>query len=597
MLDRFQRQSDPIYLADLDRCQPESALSRTARRFAWRMLDFETDKAAGTLLFAGEETEAAEITYPLEVDGWHDVYIGLFNNAWRPYEAQRVFARLSRDAAFSLIYLPVPSERPWGVPTDDQKQGPRIQDVFWKTADLTGRTLAFRQPCQRAVPDEQAFGNISGKVWLAYVKLVPLTDEEVRELERDRSDPSNRRLFAYNDSWFDGDRGYRMPGGRSEETAIQAQLEPYRHTDFGRIYWDGAHGDICNYLTRIGRVWDHRGIRTEDPPRRYDRLAREAWDDYVELGIDPFRVAADFVHGLGMEFHACYRIGWRPFYWPPPFDEFNRGGLYDQRPELRCVGRDGQPSLGLSYAFPETRRYVLSLIREMTEYPIDGVAILYNRQPPFLEYEQPLVEGFREEFGVDPRRLPETDSRWLDYKSRILTGFMRDLKAELAEAAEMQGRSGFLPVTVWLFGSREENLLYGIDVERWVEEGLVDTLIPYTSARSLFSFQMAWEDPGEVTYWVRLAREGNCRLALNVMPRDLNAVQYRNKAGQLYSLGVEHLAFWDTAIAGGQASETLARLGHKEEIAAWIMAGRPEPQSTSSPLWKLGEWDLSYFPE
>ena len=123
MLDRFQRRNEPIYLADLDRCQPETALSRTARRFAWRMLDFETDKAAGTLLFAGEETEAAEITYPFEVQGWHDVYIGLFNNAWRPYEAQRVFTRLSGDPAFSLIYLPVPSERAWGVPADDQKQG------------------------------------------------------------------------------------------------------------------------------------------------------------------------------------------------------------------------------------------------------------------------------------------------------------------------------------------------------------------------------------------------------------------------------------------------------------------------------------------
>ena len=59
MLDRFRRQNDPVYLADLDRCQPATALSRTARRFAWRMLEFETDTAVGTLLFAGEETEAA----------------------------------------------------------------------------------------------------------------------------------------------------------------------------------------------------------------------------------------------------------------------------------------------------------------------------------------------------------------------------------------------------------------------------------------------------------------------------------------------------------------------------------------------------------
>ena len=591
------RTNPPIYLADMDRCLPSSALTRKSQRFHWTMLDFETDAAKGTLLFAGEETQAPELTYPLEREGWYDIHIGFFNTAWRPYEDQRLWAKLKDDPAYSLIRLRPPSDLPWGVPPDDQVKGPRIQDVFWKTADLTQQTILFRQPCLRVVEETGAFGNPCPKVWIAYLKLVPLSKTEVQELLADRSRSENKRLFAYNDSWVTGDRGDIMPEGESNAASIKSHLEPYRHSDFSRIYWDGAHGDMCNYLTEIGRMWIPEHVRTDDPPRLYDRLTLVAWDEYVKKDIDPFQVAADFSHEIGLEFHACYRLGWRPFYWPPPFEEFNLGGFYDQHPELRCVGRDGRDSLGLSFAFDETQQFVLSLIGEMASYPIDGVCMLYNRQPPFMEYEAPLVDGFQSEYGEDPRELDEADTRWLAYRSQFLTRFMRKLRQNLDDLAGKQQRSQPYPVSAWVFGSEEENLFYGIDVRGWLEQGLVDTLIPYTSAKKLFSFELAWEKPSDVEYWLSLTQGTQCQVAFNLMPRDMDARQYRRKANALYQLGVEHLAFWDTAITGGRDSEALRRLGHREEIAEWISAGEQVLERPSSPLRKLERWDLDYFPE
>ena len=308
------RTHPPIYLADMNSCLPESALSRQGKRFHWRMLDFETDAAQGTLLFAGEETQAPELTYPLEREGWHDIHIGLFNTAWRPYEDQRLWAKLEDDPTYSLIHLPPPSDLPWGVPPDDQVKGPQIQDVFWKTSDLTGQTILFRQPCLRVVEEAGAFGNPCTKVWIAYIKLIPLNEAEVEGLLADRGRSENKRLFAYNDSWFTGDRGGIMPEGESNAASIKSHLEPYRNSDFSRIYWDGAHGDMCNYLSQIGRMWIPEHVRTDDAPRLYDRLTLVAWDEYVKKGLDPFQVAADFSHEIGLEFHACYRLGWRPFY-------------------------------------------------------------------------------------------------------------------------------------------------------------------------------------------------------------------------------------------------------------------------------------------
>ena len=38
----------------------------------------------------------------------------------------------------------------------------------------------------------------------------------------------------------------------------------------------------------------------------------------------------------------------------------------------------------------------------------------------------------------------------------------------------------------------QENLINGMDVEAWVNEGVVDTLIPYTSAPNLSGMAAGW---------------------------------------------------------------------------------------------------------
>ena len=64
---------------------------------------------------------------------------------------------------------------------------------------------------------------------------------------------------------------------------------------------------------------------------------------------------------------------------------------------------------------------------------------------------------------------------------------------------------------------------------------------------------------GDVEAWRALVRGTSCRLALNVMPRDMDGEQYLRKAHALYQLGIDHLAFWDTPIVGSPASPVLRR--------------------------------------
>ena len=74
---------------------------------------------------------------------------------------------------------------------------------------------------------------------------------------------------------------------------------------------------------------------------------------------------------------------------------------------------------------------------------------------------------------------------------------------------------------------------------------------------------------------------------------------YRRKAAMLYEAGVDNFFFWDSAGASGRANfspawQALRRLGHREEVEAWIRSGEPGLVPASGPLHQLGDYDLTY---
>lgn len=558
----------PIYLTDLDRCRPKSALAPKRTKRCWKMMPYSTESLTGTMLVAGEETEAAEVTYPLSVRGWHAIYLGMYSER----QQARVMVRLSGDPAFS---------------TAMREQASyfmsRIEDVFWKCANLTGQEIIFRQDCSPIVPAGQQYGNSCAKAFIAYIKLVPLSEEEVRALQFDRSRSDTRRLFAHDDAW-----SFHYWFRPTTEADIRRQIEPYRHTDFVRLYWEAAQGDRCNYFTRIGRYPSDESIM--DFPRSGDRLAAESFRQLREKGIDPLRVAAAAAREIGLEFHAAFRT--EAFVFAPPGEEWATGGFYDKHPELRCMGRDGSQAPRISYAFPETQEFVISILKEMAEYPVEGICLLYNRRPPMVMYEKPLIEGFQKEFGEDPRTLDERDPRWLRYRCSALTEFMRKVRKEMDASGKRQGRPKRLVLSAWVMPTEEENLFYGLDLQTWIREELIDTLIPYGSVRHQYG---PW-NPRDVEFFAILTKGTGCQLAMNIMPRVLPPEDFRRRAHALYQVGVQYLAFWDCNMRYNLSPSwhALCELGHSKEIEAWVRAGEPSLEPASMELHRLGGIDMRY---
>ena len=579
--------SEPVYISDLSQCQPPEAISSVAKPGHWRAVAYETDRVSGTMLIAGAETAAPEIVCPLEVSGWHGVHFGVFADYNQPIE---FLARLTDEETFSMPKMPqLQPQRQDGVLVTPAYRTKQIHELFWKAADLSGQDLVLGQRAVRVSDGDSIGSHQCPTARIAYVKLVPLDEQEVSDLEADIARTDTKRLFAHNDAH--GVHYFFRPTTPEE---VRRHIEPFRDSDFSRLYWEAGAGDGLQYFTRIGRPVTLDGM--EDFGTSGYRFMSESWRIFRDMNIDPFQVALDYSHDVGLEFHAAYRVA--GFHFPPPHEHFNHGdSFYKRHPELRGTDRDGRVTPRISYSYTESRRYVISILREIASYDVDGIALLYNRRPPLVDYEPPLVEGFKREYGEDPRGLPENDLRWLAYRARTLTEFMREVREAMDAAEAKKGRNRRIDITAVVMSNEEENLFNAIDVRAWVKEGLVDTLVPYSSVPGLDSLNESWTDPGDADFWLQLTAGTSCKLSLNIMPREMPPDAYYRIADQLYQAGVEHLFFWDCDARRNDYSPSwnaLRRLGHRGEIEAWAASGEPSLTPPPVAISKLGDWDTRY---
>jgi hypothetical protein len=580
----------PLYLADLDRALPASAQAKSWQPHRWKQYPFETPQVKGVMLACGQNTGVPDLEYVLPQKGWYAISFGLQSHYWE----SRLQVRFKNDPIFSVLTPNNLAEA--GMMWDDIQwskhayNSPGIEELFWRHAELGGKhsSLILRQLKVHALPGgEDAFGNIFSPCWLAYIKLVPLSEAEVAQIQADRRRTDTRRLFAADDA-FSATALYRF---RTADD-VRRQIEPYRDTDFARMYWEAGAGDVTNYPSQVGRQNSQAWMA--EHYRLCDRLRSASVQDFQRAGLDPFKIALEHSHAVGLEFHASYRVA--GFHFPAPEDEWNAGGLYEKHPEWRSRDRLGRVAPRLSYAVLGVQAYVLSLHEEIvTNYPVDGISLLFNRRLPILGYDDPLVESFQAKHHLDPRTLPANDPRWLAHSAEVLTGFMRELRRRMQAAATRQGRKP-IGITAVVMSSIEENYSYGLDLAAWVKEGLIDTLIPYSSVKGINSRVHAWEDPAAIAEFVRLTKDMPCKLAPNLMPRGLTPEQYKRRADGLYRAGVEHLFFWDCF---GRTNfdpswTTLTRLGHKDELADWSARGGPPVTRPRSDLTRIGDWDLTY---
>ena len=89
----------------------------------------------GVMLMAGPETEAPEIAYPLEVEGWRAVSIGFYSTNPGP--------QAGSATSWSGCRATTPSRCSIRCGADAFEQQGQLEEIYWKTADLTGQQIVF----------------------------------------------------------------------------------------------------------------------------------------------------------------------------------------------------------------------------------------------------------------------------------------------------------------------------------------------------------------------------------------------------------------------------------------------------------------------
>lgn len=502
------------YLSDMSKCLPQSAHCRSIRAGHWRLLEYESDEVSGTMMFAGPLTDVPDVSYPLDVKGWHAIYIGYATQIHGEHVA--VKARLQSDPCFQTI-------------EDDELDGLEvmtIREVFWRYADLTDEQIVFRQHSRQAgIPGIDGFGRRSGGV--AFVKLEPLLDTQVTRIREDRADTSRRRVIVSNDGGCIGALNV------TTEEDILEHVELYRNSDVGRIDWSVVSGEIAKYPSRIG---DNLHERDSDVAfSAYGKAYVDNLRTLIDKGLIPHRVAMKHAHSIGMQFYYMFRMALGPGSSP----------LFEQRPELCMVDRDGTHLPKLSFAFAEVQQRVLDLMQEVIDDEVDGINICWIRGLPVIGYEQPVVDAFKNEYGEDIRSVPEDDPRICRIQAGFMTDFMRKVRALANDLGHKRGRP--LAICAMVSGPMAAALRDACDINTWVQDKLVDEMV----GAAVMTRYLQANGVKEMIYSGPLGRNAYLRSAII-----------------LAETGADGLFIWDVIGVQNLASHwaMIRRLGHTDEL-------------------------------
>ncbi|MAE66109.1 MAG: hypothetical protein CMJ18_17700 [Phycisphaeraceae bacterium] len=470
----FVNDDASVLISDMSRCRPAEALSDRRRNDRWHLIPYTAEAFDGKILGAGTLADVPDVTLPLNASGWHAVLVGIWNPHYAYDGAFRIKLKLEGDEAFQPISEPEPPlEWPGRV---------EFVEVFFTYADLSGRDLVIRK---------QSKGR-PAHAYVGYARLVPLAVDEVRRIEQHRAATDTRMMYALNDG-----NGLFYLGPTTREDLLE-EVEQYRHSDVRTLVYAASSGDVVGHPSKVAKPWlADAGDGVCSPGHK---LLRDSVHGLLDNGIVALEVLGEHVRAMGVEFHVMFRMAIVGDV--APSDLWHaESGLVRKHPEWRMVDIDGTPVEKASYAYPEVRAYMLSLIREVIEdYEVDGVNLGFIRGPHFSAYESISVQDFEKEHGIDPRTIDENDVRAQRHRAGYVTALIREARALTEEVSRKKRRRIELSATAYR-GEAAFNLFFDLDLLAWTGEGLVDRL-----------FLTEPFDPD----FLDACRDANCRVVMAV---------------------------------------------------------------------------------
>lgn len=405
-----------LFVTDLKNAfGPVEHISDRGDKTMWCSVPYETIEYKGNLLASPAGQYPGDICYDPKLNGWYKIYV-----AFPGYPISVLNIKLTKDITY--VYIHNHDGDPFS-----------IEEVLWRCADMTNQSISISKT--NTTPNNMA---------LAWLRFVPMSDEEVQAFKADNARTDTKRVYATED----------MGNGiwDNEKCSVddwRAVVSHMRDSDvewFSPEFYNEDFGYSCNFM-------------------KYDR----------------YEAIVDEAHKLGMKVAVSNRMGlWGAGY---PYSYYGCGVRFvDEHPEYHCIDRNGEMVNALSYAYPEVRRLKIQDFVAAAKCGADAVMPLGHRGVPYVLFEKPVADAFYEKYGEYPYELPLDEPRLRDIHCEFMTQYFRELR----EALDNEFGKDKIQIHLRCYNSIEDSAYIGFDVYKLAEEGLLDAVA--THARKFFEF-------------------------------------------------------------------------------------------------------------
>ncbi|MBU3198618.1 hypothetical protein LL037_19320 [Clostridium estertheticum] len=296
---------------------------------------------------------------------------------------------------------------------------------------------------------------------IAYVKLIGLTADQVTLYQKENM---NKQTVMYD---FDGYSDFFSGKYPTVETLKNKTIDRLNGKNVGTVNWClGTTGALSYNSKYAGNAFE--GTEEFDSELRDgDRLAKSQILNILASGKSPLEIVADRGADKGIAVNASLRMD---VFYNPTIYGFLNGNMYNEYKKFAQPG-----NFPLSYYYPEVRNYIKNILIEAGSFNnVNGVTLDFCRYPTVFGSETPN-----------------------DQKVLIMNEFLRTLRKELPKNKTITIR------VPW-----KNPIQYGFDVNTWVKEGLLDTLIPSSIGNEDKSF--------EISSYVDMVKNTNVKLYVGI---------------------------------------------------------------------------------
>lgn len=381
------------------------------------------------------------------------------------------------------------------------------------------------------------------KVRIAYVKMVPLEEKDAKLYNKQSQNKKDSKAVYTVDGYseyFDG----KCPDVKAlENFAVDSIVEG----GAGGINYQVGTTGLLNYNSEYAGPAFKDTEKYDPYIREGDKLAREQILNILSSGKSPIDIVATRGKAKGIEVSASFRMN---AFYNGKSTEFLNGTMYEKYQDCKQNN-----ACQLSYYYPKYRDYVIGVLKEIAEKDnVEHINLDFCRYPKVMGSEASIFE-----------------------KIEIMNNFMRRVRKELPNK-KISVRIPYL-----------NPMSYGLNVSTWVNEGLVDRIIPCS---------ISYEDFYDLSEYESMVKDSKVELyggvSANLKGRDLtkedednnyvpkneylSAEDYLYRAHELYTGGADGIFLFNSLTDidfTKEYSPKLKLLGNKEEVEKWYKLQYP----------------------